>query len=177
MRGKKERMNFKLAEREKLLLYAAGILIFIYFVLNSFLLAQISEIFKANSMLLHDREQLSIYEKKIEHLKDLEKASIAKVRESKTKEEQTIDAIKYIAGSISSLGLDLVSIKPKGGEVAVGSAKAIFFEIDFVGSYNRAYRFMGELSRLPILILVDSMTMNSSGKGDVRVSIVLSVYY
>ena len=110
-------------------------------------------------------------------LEALELRPLEKLRSKKTKEEQTIEALRYISLAVSKMDLDLLSIKPRMAEKSIGSAKVIYIDMTFLGRYNTVYRFMQAFEMLPILFLVDSMTMAKTSSKLLRVSMVVSVYY
>jgi len=53
----------------------------------------------------------------------------------------------------------------------------IFIDMTFLGRYNTVYRFMQAFEMLPILIMVDSMTMSETDSNLLKISMVVSVYY
>ncbi|OGC07593.1 hypothetical protein A2230_02235 [candidate division WOR-1 bacterium RIFOXYA2_FULL_36_21] len=170
-------MKVNFAEREKWLFFLV-VLVAIFYVFFQFIFfPKLESFFSLAQKLNLDKQQLTIYEEKSKALKQLELAPLEQLRAAKTKEKQTIEALQYISHSMSKLNIDLVSIRPRTQEVPVDFAKAIFFDIHFIGSYKNIYSFMEEISDLPILILVDSMIMKKSENADVEVSMVLSVYY
>lgn len=170
-------MKLKLSDRERWLLFGT-LLVLVFYIFYTFLLnPKLSDIDslkqKSNTLNL----DLKVSKEKVKILQNLELMPMEKIRAQKTKEEQTIEALKYITEQISKLNLKLLTLKPQGEERAVGSAKAIYFDLTFSGRYNVIYKFMQALSKLPILILVDSLTMTKSETSDLNVTMVVSVYY
>ena len=88
-----------------------------------------------------------------------------------------VEALQHISAIITNLNLDLISIRPHKEEIIVDQAKAILFDVDFIGTYGNVFRFMQALEKLPILILIDSANLKRADKGMVAVSAVLSIYY
>jgi Tfp pilus assembly protein PilO len=170
-------MKLKFSDRERWLLFATILVVVLYILYQFLYLPKSLELASLNQKLDIEKQQLRMNEEKAKILENLEMAPLEKLRAQKSKEEQTIEALKYISSAVSKLNIDLTSIRPRLSEVTVGSAKSIFFDLNFVGKYNDIYRFMQVLENLPILILVDSMDMSNSGVGLVRVIMVLSVYY
>ena len=167
----------KLSDREKWLFFLMVLAGLLYVFFQFLYLPKMGEIFSSKRKLVLDQQQLTAYEEKAKVLEKLEMAPLNLLRATKTKEEQTIEALRYISYSLSKLKLDLVSIKPRTQEIPVDFAKAIFFDINFTGQYKDIYGFMKELGDLPILILVDSMNMVQGEPLQVEVLLVLSVYY
>ncbi len=170
-------MKIKLSDRERWLLVATGLVLVLYLFFQFFYLPKSKEIGSLRQKFMSQKRDLATAKVKAELLKSLEEGTLGAQRLKKTKEEQTIEALQHISKIISSLDLDLVSIKPHPEEVAVGAAKAILFDVDFSGSYNNVYKFMQALEKLPILILVDSIDLKRADKGDISVFMILSVYY
>ena len=170
-------MKLKLSDRERWLLFGT-LLVVVFYLFYTFLLnpklTEIDSLNQKNSSLNLD---LRVSKEKVRILQSLELLPMEKIRAKKTKEEQTIEALKYITAEISKLDLKLLTLRPRGEERAVGSAKAIFFDLTFSGKYNTIYKFMQAVSRLPILILVDSLTMTKGEGPDLGVTMVVSVYY
>ena len=156
---------------------ATGIIILCYIFLQFIIVPKAKEIGSLNAKLSSQRQDLKTAKAKESLLKSLEEGTLQKQRLGKTKEEQTIEALQLISKSIATLDLDLVSIRPHPEEVIVETARAILFDVTFIGSYNSIYKFMDELEKLPILILIDSIELKRADKGAVSTSIVLSVYY
>ena len=171
-------MKLKLSERERWLLLAA-VLLGVFCVFYVFILGPgMTEISSLSSKLNSLKVELKTSEEKAKILQSLELTPLEKLRAKKGKEEQVIEALNYIAKEVSRLNLNLLSIRPRLTEQAVDSAKVIFIDLTFLTRYNTIYKFMQALEKLPILILVDSMTMSRGVEGgDLSVSIVLSVYY
>ena len=170
-------MKINISERERWLLFVT-VLIAVFFVFYYFLyIPKSHEVSSLRQELSGKLLELQTDEQKVKLLESLEIAPVEKLRSHKTKEEQTLEALKYVSQAISRLNLDLISIRPRTEVVDVGAAKAIFFDINFIGYYNDIYRFMQTLENLPILILVDSMEMKKADKAQVNVTMVLSVYY
>lgn len=170
-------MKITLSDRERWLLFITMLLIGFYIFFQFLYIPRADEVAILKEKLSKQELQLNTIEQKVKLLEALELRPLEKLRAKKTKEEQTIEALRYISSTISKLDLDLLSIKPHMEEKSVGSAKVIFIDMTFLGKYNTVYRFMQAFEMLPILILVDSMTMTKSGSELLRVSMVVSVYY
>lgn len=170
-------MKLKLSDRERWLLFGTALALVFYlfftFLLNPKLLEIDSLNQKAGSLNL----DLKVSKEKVRILQNLELLPMEKIRAKKTKEEQTLEALKYITAEISKLDLKLITLRPRVEERVVGSAKAIYFDLTFTGKYNTIYKYMQSLSKLPILILVDSLTMTKSEGPNLSVTMVVSVYY
>jgi len=169
-------MKMKFSEREQWLLFAAALMAVCYLAYQMFFLPKGMEVFTLSQKLTIESGKLKNFEEKAKVLKTIETAPLEKLRTNKSKERQTIEALRYIAQAVSNLDVDLVSIRPQN-ESSAGSAKTILFNIELYGSYNNIYKFMKTLSDLPILILIDSMNMVRGENSKVNVSLTLSVYY
>lgn len=170
-------MKLKLSERERWLLLVTTIVV-VFYVFYTFLLTPIStQIGSQQQKLTALKLDLRVAEEKAKLLQKLELLPLQTMRAKKNKEEQVIEALNYISSTISKLDLTLLSIRPRLTEQAVGSAKVIFIDLSFSAGYNKIYQFMGALEKLPILILVDSMTMSRGSGQNLSVSMVVSVYY
>jgi len=170
-------MKLKLSERERWLLLATTIVV-VFYVFYTFLLTPVStQIGSQQQKLSALKLDLRVAEEKAKLLQKLELMPLQTLRAKRNKEEQVIDALNYISKTISKLDLTLLSIRPRLTEQSVGSAKVIFIDLAFSAGYNKIYQFMGALEKLPILILVDSMTMSRGSGQNLSVSMVVSVYY
>jgi Tfp pilus assembly protein PilO len=170
-------MKLKLSERERWLLFGT-LLALVFYLFYVFLLnPKLSAVDSLNQKLRSLNLDLKVSKEKVKILQSLELLPMEKIRAKKTKEEQTIEALKYLTAEISKLQLKLLTLRPRGEERAVGSAKAIYFDLTFSGKYNTIYKFMQALDKLPILILVDSLTMSKGEGPGLNVAMVVSVYY
>lgn len=170
-------MKLKLSDRERWLLFGTALVLIFYLFYTFLLNPKLSEIDSLNQKAGTLNLDLKVSKEKVKILQSLELLPMEKIRAKKTKEEQTLEALKYITGEISKLDLKLLTLRPRAEERAVGSAKAIYFDLTFTGKYNTIYKYMQALSKLPILILVDSLTMSKSEGPDLSVTMVVSVYY
>jgi Tfp pilus assembly protein PilO len=166
----------KLSEREKWLLLATAVFLAFYFFFNLLYSPKAAENYKMGETLKAKKLELNTAQEKIKIFKSMELMPVKKTR-AKGKEEVVVEALQYISREVSKLKLNMMSVRPRLEEKAVDSAKAVFMDLTFVGNYNTIYRFMSALEKLPILILVDSMDMTKSGSVDVKVNMVLSIYY
>jgi len=166
----------KLSEREKWLLLATMVFVAFYLFFNFLYSPKAADNYKIGETLKAKRLELNTAQEKIKILTSLELMPIKKTRE-RGKEEVVVEALQHISREVSKLKLNMLSIRPRLTEKAVDSANAVFMDLTFVGSYNTIYKFMSALEKLPILILVDSMDMTKSGSVDVKVNMVLSIYY
>lgn len=170
-------MKFKFSERERIIFLASLLVLILYFVCTYLYFPKFNEIAKLSLDLSKMNIELKTVKEKALLLQSLEAGTVEDPRIKKTREEQTIEALKYLSSVISESKLDLISIKPRPEEVIVSSAKAILFDIELIGSYNDVYGFMRHLEKLPILILIDSANLKRGDKSLVVMSVVLSVYY
>ncbi len=170
-------MNLKLSERERWLAILAVAALAFYFFYSFFHLPISTNIREKRENLKQTERELALSEEKLKLLQSIEEGDLEKFREKKSKQQQTIEAIKYLSDSFNKNGIDLVSIKPRPEEIVVDAAKAIYFDIEFVGTYPSIYRFIKEIDKLPILILVDSIKFKKGDKGKITASMVLSTYY
>jgi len=171
-------MKFKLSERERWLLLIT-ILVGAFYIFYSFLFTPLSsETSSLDQKLNSLKLDLRVSEEKAQLLQNLEITPLERLRAKKGKEEQVIEALTYISREVSKLKLNLLSIRPRLQERVVDSAKAIYIDLTFVSKYNDIYKFMQALEKLPILILVDSMSMSKGAEArELNISLVLSVYY
>ena len=170
-------MKITLSERERWLLFVTMLLVGFYIFFQFMYVPRADEATALKDRLGKEELQLNTIEQKVKLLEALELRPLEKLRSKKTKEEQTIEALRYISLAVSKMDLDLLSIKPRMAEKSIGSAKVIYIDMTFLGRYNTVYRFMQAFEMLPILILVDSMTMSKTSSKLLRVSMVVSVYY
>lgn len=170
-------MKFKIAEREKWLIYGAGAIIALAILAQILFIPLTAQIIDLAQKLAAADKQLSNYKEKEKVLEKLEISPLEQSRSAKTKEDQTILALRYISQTASKLNLDLVSIRPLYEEKMVQSVKVIYFNVDFSGRYANIYKFHKALESLPILILVDKIDMQRGDKADVRAKILMSIYY
>lgn len=170
-------MKIKLSEREKWLLLAAGLL-FVAFVFFQYLyLPKSAENYALREKLKNKRLELKTSLEKARILEKLELEPVENLARRVTKDQQVMVALHHISREVAKLKLNLQSIRPRLEEIPVDSAKSVFFDLSFTGKYNDIYKFMAALEKLPILILVDSLEMNGTGSSELRVNMVLSIYY
>ncbi len=170
-------MKIKLSERERWLLFVT-ILTLVFYVFFQYLYApRSSENDALTERLKMQRLELRTSQEKARILQNLELIPLEKQRAKKSKEEQVIEALQHISLEVSKLKLNMLSIRPRLEEKNVDSAKAVFMDIAFTGRYNVIYKFMSALEKLPILIMVDSMSMKKTETSEINVNMVLSIYY
>lgn len=170
-------MKLKIAEKEKWLAFGAAAVVAFLILAQTLFVPIAGRIIDLAQKKAAADKQLKIYKEKEKILEKLEISPLEQARSTKTKEDQTILALRYISQTASKLNLDLVSIKPLNEEKTVQSVKVIYFNVDFSGRYMNIYKFHKALEKLPILMLVDRIEMVRGDKADVRASILLSIYY
>lgn len=114
---------------------------------------------------------------KLKALQGIEGAAISRNRIIKDQDELAIEVISYLSENISSLGLDLVSMKPEYQERIVKQAKAMFFDLIVEGSYNGIYKLLKALEKSPNLITIDSFRMTRKNSKTITSSIKVVAYY
>ncbi|MFA4967521.1 MAG: type II secretion system protein GspM [Candidatus Margulisiibacteriota bacterium] len=167
----------QLSDRERWLLLAVGLLLALYVFSQYLYFPKAGENRALREKLNAKRLDLKISAEKVKILEKLELEPIENVAKRVTKDQQVIAALQYISKEVSKLKLNLQSIRPRLEEKQVDLANTVFFDITFSGRYNEIYKFLSALERLPILILVDSMEISGTDTSDVRVNMILSVYY
>ena len=170
-------MKINISDRERWLLFIIVLLIGFYIFFQFLYVPRADEVGILKARLSKQKLRLNTIEQKVKLLKALELRPLEKLRAKKTKEEQTIEALRYISSTISNLDIDLLSIRPRPEEKSMGSAKVVFIDMTILGRYNTVYRFMQAFEMLPILIMVDSMTMSKTDSNLLKISMVVSVYY
>lgn len=170
-------MKINISDRERLLLIIAGLVLVFAFFYWVIFQPKLKEIFTLRQQLKEVNLQYKLANEKSLLLKNMEVTPLEKLRANKGKEEQILEALHYLAKEISRLDLNLLSIRPRNEERTVDLAKVVFLELTFTGKYNPIYKFMSALEKLPILIMVDSMTMSRGSDAQLSVNMLLAVYY
>ncbi|MBU0573909.1 MAG: type II secretion system protein M [Candidatus Margulisbacteria bacterium] len=169
-------MKFKLSNRERWLIFMTVVMVVLYAFYQFFLSGIFDDISVSSGKLNNLRTELSLTQSKAKILERLELSPLKKLRSLKGREEQTMEALRYISGIISRLGLNLNSVQPSASESVVGSAKAVTILLNMNGSYDQIYRFIKELEQLPILIIAESINLTRTDSG-IAIAISLFVYY
>ena len=170
-------MKMKLTEREKWLLLTAGLLFVVYVFFQYLYLPKSAENYSLKEKLKAKRLELKTSQEKTRILEQLELGPVQNAAKRRTKDQQVMAALCYISREVSKLKLNMQSLRPRLEEVQADPVKAVFFDLAFTVKYNEIYKFLAALEKLPILILVDSIQMSGTGSSDLRVNMVLSVYY
>lgn len=170
-------MKINLSEREKWLLFAGLAAIVLFIAAQSFYFPIFEKIMPANAELASSKEMIRTSEQKLRTLEKLEILPLENLRANKSKEQQIIEALKYIAKASQDLKIDIIMIKPRQEEKTVNLVKVVFLEVNLIGAYNDLYKLILTLEKLPILILVDSVNMQRGDIHKVNANMVLSVYY
>jgi hypothetical protein len=201
--------NLYFSEKTNWMLLLAGIVasaIFFYVFFYSPKIQEIAESFQRTKSLT---SELKISEERIRILEKLQIANQKPIQTNKTREEIAIEAINDISKIVSTMDLDLLSIRPKleeaspkpqvlgsvppqssaSGISGIGGVSGaslmptepqnnkIAIELAFQSGYNEMYRFLKELDNLPILVMVDRVSMSKGKEGALGTSVLLSVYY
>lgn len=170
-------MKIKIAERERILLILTGAAFILFLFFQFIYLPKSNDIHRMSQILKKDNQDLKTAKEKEKLLQNLEQYPMMKTKVKKGKEEQTVEALKYLSSAITQLDIELISMHPKNEAVKVESANAVYFDLELLGSYNNIYKFLKALEALPILILVDSIDLNRADKDKISAKFMLSVYY
>jgi len=167
--------QFNLSERERnLVLIAIGVVI-AYFFYQFLLVPKWDEISRTGSKVNSSSIELKIAEARIKVLaQSKSKGKILAPQKEANREEKALEAFKQISYSTAASGLNLNMIKP----IPETSTDKLRFSLSCTGKYRSLYSFLKILSKLKVLILVDSLDLNGGGTPapDLGIQMTLSAY-
>lgn len=170
-------MNFKLSDRERWLLFLTAAMAVIYIIYRLAFDPMLTKITASRIKLWSLRNELTVIQGKVVLLQRLELTPLERLRARKGREQQVMEALRYLSMLVSQEDLELSSIQPSTAEKMVDSAKAVVIELKLRGSYQQLYRFLQAMEKLPILIISDHISINRVGNGIIDIVLSLSVYY
>ncbi len=167
--------SLKLSEREKnLIVVVVGLLVF-YVIFQFMLSPKWEDIERVSDRLKTARLEARVAENKIKAL-EAARGPIGMIKkEGKSNEQKALQAFKDISAATARAGLRLESIRP------MPQAETDRFKFLLVGggSFASIHDFSVILSRLPVLVLMDDITVTGGGDTSpaLRAVINLSAYF
>lgn len=166
----------KISKREQWLLFVVIAAVVLY-VFQVYLLApQFSKITALKGDIKIAKLQIQVLEEKEKQLKKIQARAPQQIRR-KTKEENAITVINYVTDTISTLGLNLLSLKPNYEETALKQANVMRFDLIIEGNYNQLYKFVRALEDSPDLLTIDLFKQSRKSASIITTSIAVLSYY
>jgi len=169
-------MKIKLSERERWLVFFAVVMAVVYLFYGFLAAPLLNRIGESQKTYRTLRNELIETRGKAKILDSLGGRSLRDVAEQKSREERITEALQYLSSSVTTLKLNLRSIRPSAEERKVGFANATDISLAMTGSYNSLYRFILNLEELPIPIEASSISITGTD-GGIAVDMVVTVYY
>lgn len=166
----------KINKREQWLLFAAACIVVIYLFHQYLYTAQFGRINSLKNEIRAAKLNLQAMQAKERQLKSIQARSPRKIRR-KTKEEIAIASISYIADNVTTIGLNLVSLKPDYTAAPVKQANVMRFDLIVEGSYNQIYKFTKALEESQDPLAIDLFKIEHKSGTIVTAAVSFSVYY
>ncbi len=167
----------KVSKRELWLVFGVLAVLATYVFYQYLYSPQLNTLGKLRREIKKQEMDLKLAQEKLRVLQGIVKIKSPEKIVAKSKDENALEVITFLADNITDLKINLISLKPFYDTPALQQAKKMTFDIIVEGTYNQLYKFVNAIEMAPSLLVIDTFKLVRKDDREIKASISFSSYY